>query len=194
MKKVAVVVLVMALLMMLFAAPVMATPRESSPAWHSYLATDTYYEVTYAQLTTECLAAGLSENPYPAPTTPNDYYVGTVHHVEGAPAYFVFTITIGDEVYTGVSCCTYDMTLDMSTGEGHWVYQSTHYFGALGKMNHGFVGVVTMDMVGFGYYWIVVWSLQGFGHFTGQSLMLTQEAGETVATGYCLMLGNKWYR
>ena len=70
MKKVAILFLVTALSMVLFAVPVMATPKTSSPAWHTYPATDTYEEITYDELTDMCLTAGLSENPYPAPPTP----------------------------------------------------------------------------------------------------------------------------
>jgi len=209
-RKVAVMVLVTALLMMLFAAPVMATPRASSPAWHLYPATDTYTGVAYDDLTDICLAAGLSENPYPAPLTSTATYdpATFVLTVTGESDYYVFTITIGDEVYPGVACNVYEMTLNYLTGIAQIVEQSTHYFGALGKMNHGFKGVVTVDMYGqFDYTttpptyiadgFAASWELNmGFGRFTGQSLTLAQDTskGEVIGTGSCLVLGNKWYK
>ena len=212
MKKGVVSVLAMAVLMMLFAVPVMATPKDSSPAWHTYSATDTYYEVTYAQLTQMCLDAGLSENPYPAPPTPTVVYDPTtfVLTVTGDSDYYIFTITIGDEAYPGVACGVYDMTLNYLTGALHMVEQSVHYFGDLGEMNHGFKGVVTIDMQGHfvpatnpndppiyvpdGF--TASWAMKGFGRFTGQTLTLTQDSAVSwiTAAGSCLVLGNKWYK
>ena len=201
-RKIVFAVFSMALLIMLVAVPVMAKPKESSPAWHTYPATDTYYEVTYEELTTMCLdAAGLSENPYPAPTTPT-VDVDSALHVIGESLYYPFIITIGDKVYSGISCCVADLTIDISSGEGIWVVQTTHYFGNLGKMNHGFAGVVSLNLHGqlnpdFSYamtYFTASWDMQGFGRFTGQTLMLWQDSRTSaIGTGDCIMLGNKWY-
>jgi hypothetical protein len=211
-KKGVVLVLAMAVSMMLFAVPVMATPKDSSPAWNTYPATDTYYEVTYAQLTQMCLDEGLSENPYPAPLTPTVVYdLNTfVLTVTGASDYYIFTITIGDGVYPGVACGIHDMTLNYLTGALHEVVQSVHYFGDLGEMNHGFKGVVTVDMQGHfvpatnpndlpiyvpdGF--TASWAMKGFGRFTGQTLTLTQDSAVSwiTAAGSCLVLGNKWYK
>ena len=200
MKKVAFAVLAITVLMMLFIVPVMATPKETSPAWHTVPVSDSYYEVTYDELTEMCLAAGLSKNPYPAPTTPTESLDYPFYHFYDIPAYYIFTITIGDVAYPGVSCTVYDATMNLINGDGQAVYhKATHYFGDLGKMNHGFDGSCTLDIHGFlgtpGSYFIANWELQGFGRFTGQSLTLTQDSSkaEVVATGFCVMLGNKWY-
>jgi len=195
-KKAAIVILAMTLLMVLFAVPVMATPKDSSPAWHTYPVTDTYYEVTYAQLTQMCLDAGLSANPYPAPTTPTeDDTQFPIIHVYGISEYYEFTFTIGDEDYPGISCVIYDLTLNVFTGEGQLVYtKAPHYLGEIGKMNHGFDGLVTADFSNAGF--TATFVLQGFGRFTGQTIIETQDSrvSMNVATGYCLMLGNKWYK
>jgi hypothetical protein len=194
-------ILVAFLAVIMLAAPAMATPKVASPAWHTIPASDTYYEVTYAQLTDMCLAAGLSENPYPTPTTPTNSLVPPFYHMYNVPAYYVFTITIGDEVYHGISCTVYDATMNVVNGDGQLVYtKATHYFGDLGDMNHGFDGACNLDIHGFlgtpGSYFIANWALQGFGHFTGQSLTLNQDSRTSqpgVATGSCVVLGNKWY-
>ena len=200
MKKVAVAVLATALLMMLFVVPVMATPKDSSPAWHTYPVTDTYYGVTYDELTDMCLAAGLSENPYPVPTTPTEDFVFPIYRQYGVSQYFVFTITIGDEAYPGISCALIDVTVNVLTGDGHLdYYYVPHYFGDLGKMNHGFDCASSVDFYGSGtpgYYFTVNFVFQGFGRFTGQTMIETQDSRVSldVATGYCLVLGNKWYK
>ena len=201
MKKIAVAVLALALLVPLVVMPVMATPRDSSPAWHTYPVTDTYYGVTYDQLTQMCLDAGLSANPYPAPTTPTeDDSQFPIIHIYGESQYFVFTITIGDEAYPGISCALIDVTVNVLTGDGHLdYYYVPHYFGDLGKMNHGFDCVSSVDFYGSGtpgYYFTVNFAFQGFGRFTGQTMIETQDSRVSldVATGYCLVLGNKWYK
>lgn len=200
MKKVAIAVLALALLIPLMVVPVMAVPKEDSPAWHMYPVTDTYYGVTYEELTEMCLAAGLSENPYPAPTTPAEDFVFPILRQYGVSQYFVFTITIGDEVYPGISCALFDLTVNVVTGDGHLdYYYVPHYFGDLGKMNHGFDCVSSVDFYGSGtpgYYFTVNFAFQGFGRFTGQTMIETQDSRVSlnVATGYCLMLGNKWYK
>ena len=200
MKKFAVLVLAMALLMICTAVPVMATPKVSSPAWHTYPVTDTYYEVTYDELTDMCLAAGLSENPYPAPTTPTEDFVFPIYRQYGVSQYFVFIITIGEEAYPGISCALFDVTLNVLTGNGHLdYYYVPHYFGDLGKMNHGFDCVSSVDLYGSGTptsYFIANFEFQGFGRFTGQTMIETQDSriSTNVATGYCFVLGNKWYK
>ena len=199
MKKVAILFLATVLSILLFAVPVMATPKASSPAWHTYPVTDTYEEISYTDLTAMCLTAGLSENPYPAPTTPTEDFVFPIYRQYGVSQYFVFTITIGDEVYPGISCALYDLTVNVVTGNGHLdYYYVPHYFGELGKMNHGFDCVSSVDFYGDGtpgYYFTVNFAFQGFGRFTGQTMIETQDSRVSlnVATGYCLMLGNKWY-
>ena len=184
------------LAVIMLATPVMATPKESSPAWYTLDATDTYYEVSYEDLTEMCLAAGLSENPYPAPTTPTIYTVNGVDHKDGASAYYIFSIEIGSTVYTGVACSVYDETFTWSTFTLRQLHKSTHYFGEFGDMNHGFKGTVTVflqytSMTAF--YFIANWALEGFGHFTGQSLTLTQDSRtDEIASGTCLVLGNRY--
>jgi hypothetical protein len=198
MKKVAVAVLVMALLFMpALAMPVMAAPQPDSPAWHTVPVTDTYHEVTYDQLTALCLAAGLSKNPYPAPTIPTENLVFPMLYVYGASDYYVFTFTIGDEVYQGVSCCIFDLTLNVLTGNGHMVYtQAPHYIGDLGKMNHGFDCAVTVDLHGYGtqgYYYTASYVFQGFGRFNHQTIVTTEDTrvAYQLTSGYCLVLGNR---
>jgi hypothetical protein len=155
-------------------------------------ASDTYHQVTYDELTALCLTAGLRRNPYPAPPVPtvvgpDENGMLIVHDSE----YYVGTITIGDEVYQIVACTTFDMTLNVVTGDGQMVYQAPHYFGDLGKMHNGFVGVCTVDLYGYGtagYYFTATWVLQGFGRFNHQSLVLTQDSSlSEVATGYCVV-------
>ncbi len=204
MKKIAVLVSALAVSMILLAVPVNATPKASSPAWHTYPVTDTFYEVTYAQLTQMCLDAGLSANPYPAPTTPTEAFVFPFYYLYDVPAYYVFTITIGDEAYPGVSCTIYDLTVNVVTGEGQMVFsRAPHFFGDLGEMNHGFnadiTGILHNAQSGPstpGYYFTVNYLFQGFGRFTGQTMIETQDSriNPNVATGYCLVLGNKWYK
>jgi hypothetical protein len=156
-------------------------------------ASDTYHEVTYDELTALCLTAGLRRNPYPAPPVPT--VVGPdangMLYVYSGSEYYVGTITIGEEVYQIVACTTFDMTLNVVTGDGQMVYQAPHYFGDLGKMHNGFVGVCTVDLYGYGtagYYFTATWVLQGFGRFNHQSLVLTQDSSiSEVATGYCVV-------
>ena len=197
MTKTAVIVLAVALLTMLFVAPVMATPKDSSPARHEYPATDNYEEISYEDLTALCLAAGLSKNPYPEPIPFTSNFVFPLYY-ESASEYYVLTMTIGDEAYPSVACNTYDLTINVLTGDGHSDYLTTHYFGDLGKLNHGFAGVATLDLRGFGTaqgYFTASWDMQGFGRFTGQTLLLGQDSRESaIGTGYCLVLGNKWYK
>jgi hypothetical protein len=200
MKKTAVAVLVLALFFMsAFVMPVMATPQALSPAWHTVPVTDTYHEVTYDQLTVLCLEAGLSKNPYPAPTVPT--VVGPdangMLYVLGGSDYYVFTFTIGGEVYQGVSCGIFDLTLNLVTGNGHMVYtQAPHYIGDLGKMNHGFDCAVTVDLYGIGtlgYYYTASYLFQGFGKFNHQTMVTTEDTrvAAQFGSGYCLVLGNR---
>jgi hypothetical protein len=175
--------------------PVRACPSVDSRCWRTVPASDSYYTVTYDQLTAMCLAAGLSKNPYPVPTVPT--VTGPdkngMLYVKGASEYYAFTITLGNDVYQGISCTTYAMTLNVVTGVGNMMYHARHYFGDLGKMNHGFDGVCTVHLYADGHF-AALWMLQGFGRFTAQRLMLWQDSSESaIATGYCLMLGNKWY-
>ncbi len=129
----------------------MAVPKDSSPAWHTFLLlTPSATAITYDELTALCLDAGLYENPYPAPTVPVATTPRTRRrreslclHVAGETEYCVFTITIGDEVYEGVACDLFDMTFNVATGDGQIVYYTApRYFGDLGKMNHGFVALL----------------------------------------------------
>jgi hypothetical protein len=159
-------------------------------------ATDTYYQVTYDQLTTMCLAAGLPANPYPAPTVPTvtgpDQSTNWVLTIKGASEYYVFTITLGDKAYPGISCTVYDLTLNVLTGEGQLVYyKGPHYFGELGKMKNGFNAFVTVDLHGLApdNYFTATYVFQGFGHFAHQSLMEWQDSRVSagVATGYCVV-------
>jgi hypothetical protein len=183
----------------MLASPVMATPKDSSPSWYTISATDSYVEKTYADLNQLCEEAGLSTNPYPAPTTPNDYFVGPIEHIEGATVYYLCTITIGDKSYPAVACNIYDLTINWLTGHFDYAYQSVHYLGAIGEMNHGFAGIATADLQLYGpgpndYYFTANWDLKGFGHFTGQSLALSQDTRiSDIATGYCTVLGNRYH-
>ena len=111
----------------MLASPVMATPKESSPAWYTIPATDNYQEVTYAQLN---------------------------------------SIEIGGVVYTGVACNLYDETFTWSTFTLRQLHTSTHYFGELGEMNHGFRGTVTVFLQYTSlttFYVVANWALEGFG-------------------------------
>jgi hypothetical protein len=176
-------------------APVMACPTRNSQCWRMTPASDNYQVVTYDQLTTMCLSAGLSKNPYPAPSIPT--VTGPdengILHLNGASEYYTFTITIGDRIYQGISCTTYDMTLNVVTGVGDIVYSTRHFFGELGNLNHGFNGVCSVHLFADSHY-TAIWVLHGFGCFTGQTLMLWQNSKESaIATGYCLTLGNKRY-
>ena len=200
MTKTAVTVLAVALLTMLFVVPVMATPKDSSSARHEYPATDNYEEISYDDLTALCVAAGLSKNPYPAPLTSTGDFnpVTGVYHIYGASEYYVLTMTIGNEAYPSVACNTFDVTGNAYTGNGHIDYKTTHYFGDLGKLNHGFAGIATVDFYSDGMpneYFTGSWGMQGFGRFTGQTLLLEQDSRTSdVGSGYCFVLGNKWYK
>ena len=188
MKKVAVVILAMALLMMLFVVPVMAAPN--ADAWHTVpAALVTNITVTYAQLTDYCLNVwGLSENPYPD-------YPASAH-----PAYYVFTIQIGDDVLEGVSVNTQTLVPgNPAIGTAHAIW----YLGDWGKtnarMNQGFEGTNVLTLYDFKLgpppswsYLTGTFNLEGFQRFNHQSLSMSVDSrNEQGASGICTVLGNR---
>jgi len=191
-KKVAVVVLALALLIpLVLAAPVMAAPNEN--AWHVVPAYQTYNKlVTYAQLTDYCLNVwGLSENPYPNPTLPTGV----------RSAFYLVTLVIGDDVYQVVSCNSYTGSLDPDTKVMTFTYDTVWYFGEYGKtnarMNQGFKGTTYIQCINFDKgkfdYFTGQFYYEGFQRFNHQSLMLTVDDSRisSLATGICEVLGNR---
>ena len=190
----AIAVAILALAML--ACPVMATPKESSPAWYTIpVSQPSAAEISYEELTELCLDAGLSENPYPTPTTPTTVVNFPMYYVYGASEYREFTFKIGDEIYQGISYDPYDMTMNLVTGNGEIVFKATWYLGDIGQMDHGFVGTITVPFYGYGtedYYYTGTMMLKGFGHFTGQTAELTVDTRENVPpAGYLTVLGNR---
>jgi hypothetical protein len=189
MKGKSILISVTALLMLaLMVAPALAAPNPN--AWHTVPASFvTNKSVTYAQLTDYCLNVwGLSENPYPN-------YPASVH-----PAYFVFTIQIGDDVFEGVSVNTQTLIIGnpaISTAHAIW------YLGEWGKtnvrMNQGFEGTNVLQLYDFALgpppswsYVIGTFSLEGFQRFNHQSLSLSVDSRTGQPTsGICTVLGNR---
>jgi hypothetical protein len=170
---------------------------------HLVHASMTSQSITYDELTAMCLAAGLSKNPYPAPTIPT--VVGPdenfMLYVYDLPAYFTFSLTIGCKTYTGISCDHGDFAWNVTTNEATMKYHPTWYLGKLGCMHNGFAG--TADMKLFGYYnngegdegydhYVVAFLLHGFGHFKGQGLWLADDSSLTdIATGNIFAWGHR---
>ena len=183
--------------------PVLAVPRASSSAWYMFPAQESSRDtIDYAELTELCLAAGLSENPYPSPTVPERVIVPPMIYVYGDSSYHVFTLTIGDKVFEGISCDVYDLDWNLATKIVHMAYQATWYLGKLGQMNHGFTGNIDLTFYGFVRnadgseswdYFVISYAMEGFGRFNKQSVVLT---GDTRVNpdiaGYCLVLGNRY--
>ena len=181
---------------------VMAVPAATSPAWYMFPAEENSRDtITYDELTALCLAAGLPENPYPPPTTYTDFFDSTnkILYRYGASSYHVFTLTIGGDVFEGVSCDVYDMDYNLKTGKVHMAYEATWYLGKLGKMNNGFVG--TVDLTFYGYkpttpesydYFVISYAMEGFDRFNKHTVVLNGDTRVSPAiTGYCLTLGNR---
>ena len=153
--------------------------------------------ISYDDLTALCLAAGLSENPYPAPpvstvTGPDE---NGIVHIANASAYYTFNQTIGSKVYEGISCNVIDYTYNVVTLELDGLSRATWYFGELGSMRSGFRGVVVEYIYGwdeatqtFDYYVIDFNMYHGFGRFSGQSLWMHGDSrvNPLSSTGYCL--------
>ncbi len=175
--------------------PAMAVPKDDSPAWHTIpVIQPSAGEVTYDQLTAMCLAAGLPGNPYPPPTTPTIKLELPMYYESGIE-YRVFTFQVGDKLYQGISYDPYDLSLNLVSGNGQIVYDTVWYLGDLGKLNHGFVGTITVNLFAYGktgFYYTGNMDLQGYGLFNKQTAELTVDTRvNAMPEGSLLVLGNR---
>ncbi len=169
--------------------PVLAAPN--ADAWRTVPAALVYNEsVKYDKLTDYCLNVwGLSENPYPNyPASAN-------------PAYYVFKLQIGDDVYEGVSVNTQTWSYSPATGLSGTA-QAIWYLGDWGKdnarMNQGFAGTVILQLPDYNpttkkYTYFLGWfDMDGFQRFNHQSLSLYGDSRiSPLSSGTCTALGNR---
>lgn len=197
MKKIVIAILAMAMLSALMVvAPVMATPKADSPAWYKIAVSQpSAQEISYDDLTTLCLDAGLKNNPYPVPTTSTVVVNFPMYYEYSASEYRVFTFQIGDTVYDGISYDVFNTTLNLLTGNGVITFDSVWYLGDLGRMQHGFDASIIIPFYGWNtanYYYTGTMSLNGFGHFNGQTAELTLDTRVNAPpSGYLTVLGNR---
>jgi hypothetical protein len=153
--------------------------------------------ISYDALTAMCLGAGLSGNPYPAPTTPVLYPpdANNIGHLIGESDYYTFTVKIGCKVYEGISCNVVDYALNFNTMELDGVSKATWYIGKLGCLHSGFKGIVyeyiyNYDPIANSWDYLTVSFMMthGFGHFCGQRLwMYWDSRGSATTYGYCFV-------
>jgi hypothetical protein len=152
--------------------------------------------VTYAQLTDYCINVwGLASNPFP--TFPANVTAD----------YFIFNEVIGDKFYLGVSSAPRTSAVyDPATKTVTVTYNATSYLGdwykGVAKMDQGFTGTVVAKFVNYvpgnatatppklSTYDIgpAVWNVQGYGTFSGQSIVLRSEGGaQALGKGYAIL-------
>ncbi len=161
--------------------------------------------IKYADLT--ALLAPNS-NPYPAPPVAERYY-NPGHDLNPVPiptdfetmqvrlgsAYYIITeLNIGEETYQGVSCNVFNGQLNFKTHNMNIQYDATWYIGALGDLSSGFKGNVEAKLfnyVGGSYDRLTVHlTMQGFGDFEGQTLILSFDSDVNTDgywRGYCVI-------
>lgn len=134
-------------------------------------------------------------SPYPAPTVPT---ISTPNPniiiIKDMPAYYSHALAINGKTYTGISCDAYNAVGNFKT-EVFTIYsKETWYFGAFGNLANGFKGNTELTLFGWTgddtFTSVEVHAvLQGFGSFSGQTLMLSYEGPSLAApwTGYDLM-------
>jgi hypothetical protein len=153
--------------------------------------------ISYAGITAKCLAAGLSSNPYPVPTTPETFTVPgnpDISQIREQSQYWVVTLTIDGQQYSGIACFVYSGMSDKDTGLTVHHFDGTYYLGAIGDLDSGFKGTLQMKLYGRVGTTIdhgtVHCLLQGFGDINEQTLNLSSEftlyanAFKDI-TGYC---------
>ena len=155
----------------IFATPVLAAPNPE--AWREVPCALVYNTqlTNYAELTDYCLNVwGLSENPYP------DYPMAS------RPAYYIFKLQIGDDVFEGVSV-NQQSGVPIGGGVFRVTAQAIWYLGDWGKtnarMNQGFKGTVILDLRDFSLgppmtysSFAATFTLEGFQRFNHQSLFM----------------------
>lgn len=172
---------------------------------HRVVASEKSKNINYAGLT--ALLAPNS-NPYPAPLVieryynpghdlnpvpiPTDFETMQVRH--GSAYYIITELNIGAETYQGVSCNVFNGQLNFNTHNMNIQYDATWYIGALGDLSSGFKGNVEAKLfnyVGGSYDRLTVHlTMQGFGDFEGQTLILSMDSAvETDGywRGYCVI-------
>ena len=158
-------------------------------------------QTVYNALTVQCLAAGLSGNPYPAPTLADNFVVPgnpEITQLRESSRYSKITdLAMGNQHYTsGIACYVYNGLRGYNNGLAIHHFTATYYVGALGQMNSGFEGNVQMKVYGWYSgstieYATIHCTLQGFGVFSGQTLTLSFETTNLAVlltgpwTGYC---------
>jgi hypothetical protein len=152
-------------------------------------------QVTYDQLTDYCVnILSLSSNPYPA------------YPASARPSYYLFTIVIGNKLYEGVSCNTVAYTFDpvtkIMTGMSNVTWFLSDSWKGTAAMNQGFNG--TAPMLLYNYvagnatatppttsswdYYSIVFTLEGFGAWSGQHLIQRNDDSRIskLGTGYAV--------
>jgi hypothetical protein len=150
-------------------------------------------------LTKLCTQAGLTSNPYPAPTVPETFTVPgneMISQVREQSSYYLISLTIDGESYTGVACFIYNGERNKDTGLTIHHFDGNYYIGAIGHMDNGFIGNLQMKIYGYYLttspidYGTTHCELQGFGTFDPQTLSLSHEFTVFAnvfkeMTGYC---------
>ena len=152
--------------------------------------------VTYAQLTDYCVNVwGLPSNPFPR-------FPANV-----TADYFIFNEVIGDKFYLGVSSAPRTSAVfDPATKTVTVTYNATSYLGdwykGVAKMDQGFKGTVVAKFLNYvpgnatatppkpSTYDIgpAMWNVQGYGAFSGQSIVLRSEGGaQVLGKGYAIL-------
>jgi hypothetical protein len=154
-------------------------------------------QAIYNALTAQCLAAGLSGNPYPAPPISDNFVVPgnpEITQLRESSRYSKITdLAIGDQHYaSGIVCYLYNGVRNYDNGLAIHHFIATCYVGALGQMSSGFEGNVQMKV--YGWYSgstiehaTIHCTLQGFGVFSGQKLTLAFET-----TNLLMLLSGPW--
>ena len=173
MKKTAVVILALALLVTFAAVPVMAEPTKGQ-------------KVPVKEYTT-----GI---PTLVPPTLNWTTKGGIWQFRGEQEFFTDRLVIGNPPYTSID---FHVTI---VGDGSWNTKTglcvVHYdcvWTLAGDGSNGFSGNVEMRLYDFDLYagtwswWSAHEVAQGFGDFAGQTLMLSMDGPmATIWTGYLL--------
>jgi len=150
-------------------------------------------------LTKLCTQAGLSGNPYPAPTVPETFTVpgnDMISQIRQQSMYYTTALQIGDQSLTGFACFVYHGERNKDTGLTIHHFDGVYYIGSIGQMSNGFAGNMQMKIYGYYLttnpidYGTTHCLLQGFGTFQGQTLNLSNEFtvfGNVFKdmTGYC---------
>jgi hypothetical protein len=138
--------------------------------------------ISYASLTAKCLAAGLSSNPYPAPTVPETFTVPgnpDISQIRDQSQYYTLSLTIDGQQYSGVVSFVYNGMSDKDTGLTIHHFDGVYYVGATGDLSSGFSGMLQMKLYGRVGTTIdhgtVHCLLQGFGDYSQQELDLANE-------------------